>query len=77
MGVIIRFCHVLFLNLLTSHQPQLMLELLDDSGDIFGLLRAPLPMGPMLKSPCVSRPPRKLLIKKSARGGELEKKVEE
>lgn len=49
-----------------------MLELLDDSGDILGLRDEPtLPMGPMLKSPCVSRPPRKLLIKKSVRGGEL------
>jgi len=56
---------------LTSHQPQLMLELFEDSGDILGLLRAPLPMGPMLKSPCESRPPRKLLMKKSVRGGEL------
>lgn len=58
---------------LTSHQPQLMLELFD-SGDSLGLRVVDFvtgPMGPMLKSPCVSSPPRKLLIKKSVRGGGL------
>lgn len=56
---------------LTSHQLQLILELFDDSGDILGALM-PLPIGatPILNSCGVSNDERKLLKKKSLRGGE-------
>lgn len=58
---------------LTSHQLQLILELFEDSGDILGALM-PLPMGatPMLNSFGASKEERKLLKKKSLRGGELQ-----
>lgn len=58
---------------LTSHQLQLILELLEDSGDNFGGARMPVPMGatPMLNSVGASRELIKLLKKKSLRGGDL------
>lgn len=55
---------------LTSHQPQLMLELFDDSGDIFGGTLIPMGPTPMLNSLGTSNEPNRLLKKKSLRGGE-------
>lgn len=58
----------------TSHQLQLMLELFEDSGDILGgALMGAVPMGatPRLNSFGASKELRRLLKKKSLRGGEL------